>query len=108
MKTDEEILQEIKPGCWVVITEDGLRGNGFSVEESIVFNTKKEAIEDTACAFLDGRKHRTVRRISAGRYRYDLPDIDDRSERHFFLIVKVTEENLAEIKALGEATLDED
>lgn len=107
MKNNEEILQEIKPGCWVVFTIDGLRFRCFGAE-SFVFNTKKEAIADVGDAHLDGRKHRTVRRICAGRYEYDLPDCDDPTVRHCFSIIKVTARNLEEIKTLAAATLDED
>ena len=105
MKTVNEILQEIKPGCWVVITvgEMYLRDH-----ESFIYKTKKEAVQDLGSTFLDYRKHPTVRRALSGSYEYDIPDIDCHSVRRYFHIVKVTAENIGRVRELAACTLNED
>ena len=105
MRTDNEILQEIKPDAWVVITcgEMHLRDN-----ESFIFKTKKEAVQELGEIHLDYRKHPTVHRTLSGSYEYDIPDIDCHSIRHYFNIVKVTAENIERIRALATSTLNEE
>lgn len=105
MRTDDEILQEIKPGAWVVITEGEMH---LRDHESFIFKTKKEAVQELRSTFLDYRKHPTVRKTLPGSYEYDIPDIDCHSVRRYFHIVQVTAENIGRIKDLATCTLNAD
>lgn len=102
MRTDEEILQEIKPGVWVVLVEGGLY---LQDHESFIFRTKKEAVQFLGGTYLDYRKHPTVHRIFPGVYEYDIPYIDYHRVRRYFRIVNVTSENMKRIKEMATWTL---
>lgn len=89
----KQCLQEFEIGGWVAYSEDYYWPTFEDSGRKYTFATKKEAIADIKDAHLDSRKHQTVKRISPGKYLYDLPNINSRESRYAYVIEKITDQN---------------
>ena len=89
---------DVKIGCWIVETEDGVYCSAFT--DTYFFSTKMEAIKDYGDAHLDARKSPKVQRIAAGVYLYTPKSCDGEGWLSSVQIVRVTGRNIEKIREL--------
>ena len=75
---------------WIALSDNGF---WFSMldDDIVSFKTKKELVDDIACAYMDMAKKPRIHRISAGQYSYDIKNPDTgRYDIHAFTLIKVS------------------
>lgn len=99
-----KVISQFRIGNWVICTMDGL----MTEDDTWSFTTKEEAIRLVSDYHLDGRKHKTVKRVCKGVYDYEYPDCDNRTIRHHVSIERITAQNRNRFRQIALATLEKE
>lgn len=91
IETNEE-MPVFKLGDWCVYTDDGYWGS-----TTVIFKSKKDAIDDVSASTLDPRRVPKVTRIEKGFYEYIPRDVDSNGWGNSYYIKKVTKDNIEQI-----------
>lgn len=95
---DKALVLEIIPGKWVAYDDSSMYFSAFANNATPVFQTKAELIGELSAVHMDGRKHKTINRKRPGIYWYTYPNIDNKREKHTYVIEQVTSENMNRLR----------
>lgn len=103
----EEENGPMKVGEWVVYTEDGLWFGHFG-NTSPSYLTKKDAVDDVACASMDTRRTPKIRRTGPGSYVYTPKNPDTGMFCDEYFIERLTADNLERFQKMYYEAISEE
>ena len=96
----------MKPGEWVVYTEDGLWFGVFD-DDRLTYPTMKKAVDAISCASWDIRIAPKLRRKGTGSYIYTPKNCDTGRFDDEYFIERLTADNLERFKKMYEEAISE-
>lgn len=95
---DHDLVMEIIPGKWVAHNNYGMYFGALGSNASPAFDTKTELIASLSADHQDNRPHKTIIRELPDRYLYTFPDSNNKIGHSYFVIQKVTLDNLNDMR----------